>query len=140
MIASEAAASECCIGIRGRLRPLAARKRLRCLSSRDLVECRIRYIGGSYGRRSFDNSRQGFHDLRITGAVVSFRICLGFPEAVTNGFSEIRRDKGDFIQEPLLLAQHWDYFLLNQAGKFRGTLRFEFNYYMACKHIMLLWF
>src|ERR1051326_4356963 len=79
-------------------------KRLRCMSSRDLVKCRVGNIGGADRRRSVQDSLQGFHDLGITLAAVGLRIRLRRPEAVTNGFGKIRRDKGDFIQKTLLLA------------------------------------
>ena len=70
-------------------------------------------------------------------AAVSLCIRFRLPEAVTDGFREIGRDKSDFIQEPLLLAQYGNYFPLNQAGKFRSGLRFELHYYIPCKHTLV---
>src|SRR5205807_4534273 len=95
----------------------AFNKRLRCMSRRNLVECRIRNIGSCHRRRSIQDCLQGLQDLGITLAAVGLRIRLRRPEAVTNGFGKIRRDKGDFIQEALLLAQHWNYFVLHEANR-----------------------
>src|ERR1044071_4767385 len=114
--------------------PFTARQRLFCMSSRDLVECRIGNIRGSDRRCSINDGLQRLHDLGVTGAAVSLCVGLRLPEAVTNGFRKIGRDKGNFIHESLLLTQHGNYFLLNQAGKFRGGFRFELNYYMTGKH------
>jgi len=104
------------------------------MSGRDLVECRIGNISGPNRRRSVNNWLEGLHYLGVAGAAVVLCIRLRLPEAVTNGFRKIRRDKSDLIQKSLLLAQHGNYFLLNQAGKFRGSLCFESNYYMTSKH------
>src|SRR5436190_24384638 len=109
-------------------------QRLRSMSSRNLMECRIGNSGGSHRRRSVQDSLQRFHYLGITTAAVGLGIRLRFPEAVTNRFRKIRRDTSNHIKKTLLLAQHRNYFLLNQAGKFRGGLRFESNDYMTRKH------
>src|SRR5213082_2253804 len=112
----------------------AFNKRLRCMSRRNLVECRIGNIDSSHRRHSIQDCLQRFQDLGITLAAVGLRIRLRRPEAVTNGFGKIGRDKGDFIQEALLLAQHWNYFVLHQSRKFRRSLRFKSNDYMTSKH------
>src|SRR5690349_25127254 len=114
--------------------PFTVCKRLCCMSSRDLVECRIGNISGPNRRRSVNNWLEGLHYLGVAGAAVVLRIRLRLPEAVTNGFRQIRRDKSDFIQKSLLLAQHGNYFLLDQARKFRRGFRFELHDYMTCKH------
>src|SRR5258705_10576556 len=103
------------------------------MSRRDLVKGRIGNVGSSYRRRYLYDCLETLHDLGITGAVVVLCIRLCLPETVTHGFREIRRDKGNFIQESLLLAEQWNYFPLNQTGKFRGALGLESHQYMTSK-------
>src|SRR6185369_636666 len=91
-------------------------------------------MGSSDRRGSRQHRLQRLNYLKKTLATVSLRIRLRLPEAVANRFSEIRRDKDNFIEESLLLAQHGNYLCLNQARKFRGGLGFESNYYVTSKH------
>src|SRR6185436_169109 len=109
--------------------------RLCCMSSRNLVKCRVGNSGGSHCRPSRYYCPQRLNYLGIDLAGVGLRVRLRLPEAVPHGFREIRGDKDNFIQKSLLLAQHRNDFLFHQAGKFRGSLGFESNYYMTSKHI-----
>src|SRR6476660_5982285 len=110
------------------------RPTLRRLSGGDLVASRIGYLKGFYLGRSLDYCRQGLQQLRISGGVVSLRVRFRVPESGAYGFRAFGGDHGDLITKSLLLAKHWENFLLDNAVKLWGGIRLEFHCDMTCKH------